>query len=338
MKTRMQYSAGKRQKAGRFVLLSICLLLFAFPAISRAVARDEPLVRVAAESTVHDDQLTLGDIARVRASDPVVAGRLRAVALGYSPNVGAVREIARDRIALAITAAGFAQGTVQIEAPPIARVRRASQIVAAALVREAVERAALAEMRAIGATARLARLDLPPVIEVPAGKIEARASVGSVRDIFAPFIIGIEIWQDGRVVKRLSGTAQVEAFASVIVAAHDLASNARLRKEDVIIEERRLERGTSLYVRDPERLRGTSVRRAVARGEAITTDLLVSEIVIKPGDTVRIVTESGRLQIAAAGEARFAGRIGDRIQVKNNQSGQLLQAVVVDEGLVSVRF
>jgi flagella basal body P-ring formation protein FlgA len=309
--------------ANCLLLTAVCFLLTAVCLLPSVAAKDELLVRVAAESTVHEDLLRLGDIAQVRASDPVVAGRLRAVALGYAPNVGTVREIARDRIALAITAAGFAQGTVQIEAPAIALVRRATQIVAPELVREAVERAALAEMRAIGATARLARLDLPPVIEVPAGKIEARASIGGVRDIFAPFIIGIE---------------QVEAFASVIVAARDLATNARLRKEDVIIEERRLERGTSLYVRDSERLRGTSVRRAVARGEAITTDLLVSEIVIKPGDTVRIVTESGRLQIAAAGEARFAGRIGDRIQVKNNQSGQLLQAVVVDEGLVSVRF
>jgi flagella basal body P-ring formation protein FlgA len=324
--------------ANCLLLTAVCFLLTAVCLLPSVAAKDELLVRVAAESTVHEDLLRLGDIAQVRASDPVVAGRLRAVALGYAPNVGTVREIARDRIALAITAAGFAQGTVQIEAPAIALVRRATQIVAPELVREAVERAALAEMRAIGATARLARLDLPPVIEVPAGKIEARASIGGVRDIFAPFIIGIEIWQEGRVVKRLSGTAQVEAFASVIVAARDLATNARLRKEDVIIEERRLERGTSLYVRDSERLRGTSVRRAVARGEAITTDLLVSEIVIKPGDTVRIVTESGRLQIAAAGEARFAGRIGDRIQVKNNHSGQLLQAVVVDEGLVSVRF
>jgi flagella basal body P-ring formation protein FlgA len=81
-----------------------------------------------------------------------------------------------------------------------------------------------------------------------------------------------------------------------------------------------------------------AVRRTVAKGEAITTDVLAAEFVIHPGDQVRIVSESGKLQVTAKGEARSAGRIGDRIQVKNLQSGVMLQAVVVDEGLVAVRF
>jgi flagella basal body P-ring formation protein FlgA len=124
----------------------------------------------------------------------------------------------------------------------------------------------------------------------------------------------------------------------VIVAARDLAPDSRVRREDVAIEVRRLERAASFYVRDFAGVRARSVRRAVARGEAITTEALVAEIIIKPGDPVRISGESGAVQILVAGEARASGRVGDRIQVKNLQSGALLQAVVVDEGLVRVRF
>ena len=321
------------------LLLSLCCLLFmVVRSLPVVLAGDEPLVQVAAESVAREDRLTLGDIAKIRADDPSVAERLRAIALGYAPNVGAVREIARDRIVLAVTSAGFPQGTLRIEAPPVALVRRESQVVAPELVREAVESAALSELRARGAVARLARLDLPASIEAPTGKIEARASIGGVRDIFAPFIVIIEIRLEGRVVRRFSATAQVEAFAPVVVAARDLAANSRVRKEDIGIEVCRLERATSFYIHDPARLRGTSVRHEIARGAAITTDLLVAEIIVKPGDAVRIIGESGQLQVIAAGEARAAGRVGDRIQVKNNQSGLLLQAVVVDEGLVSVRF
>jgi flagella basal body P-ring formation protein FlgA len=293
---------------------------------------------VAAESVAHADRLTLGDIAEIQAADQVVAERLRALALGYAPYVGVVRELPRQRIAIAITAAGFPAGTVRIEAPPVALIRRAAQTVAPELVREAVERVTLTELRANGAVARLVRLDLPPAIEAPAGEIEVRASIGGVRDFFAPFSVAVELWQAGRVVHRFSTTAQVEAFAPVVVAARDLPANVRVRKEDLALEVRRLERPASLYLRDETRLRGTSVRRVVARGKAITTDLLVAEIVIRTGDAVRIMSQADRLQVVALGEARTAGRIGDRIQVKNKESGLLLQAVVVDEGLVSVRF
>jgi flagella basal body P-ring formation protein FlgA len=328
----------ERQKITGYKLVPLCLLSTVYCLLPTTYAKDEPIVCVAAESVARADRIALGDIAEVRAGDPAVVERLRAVALGYAPNVGAVRELPRERIVLAINAAGFAASSVRIEAPPVVLIRRAAQTVAPELVREAVERATLTELRASGAAARLVRLDLPPVIEAAAGELEVRASIGGVRDLFAPFIVAVELWQAGRVVQRFSTRAQVEAFASVVVAARDLPANVRVRKEDLAVEVRRLERAAALYLRDETRLRGTSLRRVVARGEAITTDLLVAEIVIKPGDPVRIVTQGDHLQIVASGEARAAGRIGDRIQVKNNQSGLLLQAVVVDEGLVSVRF
>jgi flagella basal body P-ring formation protein FlgA len=101
---------------------------------------------------------------------------------------------------------------------------------------------------------------------------------------------------------------------------------------------RRLERAVSSYVRQPKALRGMRLRRTLARGEALLGEALSADIVIKPGDTVRIIGQSGRIYVEVKGEARAAGHIGDRIQVKNVQSGILLQAIVEDEGVVRVRF
>jgi flagella basal body P-ring formation protein FlgA len=258
--------------------------------------------------------------------------------LGYAPEVGLVREITRERLALAITAAGFAEGTVRLVSSPVILVRRAAQVIDLALVREEIERATLGEFNAAGATARLSRLDLPALIEAPAGKIEIRATTSQVRDVFAPFTVFVELRQEGRVVKRFNAVAQIEAFATVLVAAREIAANTRLRSEQFKAEVKRLENPLHDYVIDPERLRGMAVRRDLRRGDAITTEAISAEIVVRPGDQVRIMGQSGPLQIIVAGEARAAGRIGDRIQVKNLQSGTLLQAVVADEGLVRVRF
>jgi flagella basal body P-ring formation protein FlgA len=253
-----------------------------------------------------------------------------------------MRELTRAQVVMALAAAGFNEADVQLDAPDVVIIKRASQQVDLTLVRDAVERATLGDLQANGATARLARLDLPPMIEVPAGKVEARAAMANVRDLYAPFTVFIELWMEGRIVHRLSATAQVEAFAPVLVAARTLAAGTRLRPDAVTTAVRRLNRPLTSYVLDPGRLRGMAVREAVARGEAITTELMLAEYVVKPGDQVRVVGESSdvptKVQIVVNGEARTAGRVGDRVQVKNLQSGNLLQAVVVDEGLVRVKF
>ncbi len=295
-------------------------------------------VQVAAQTVARQDRLTLGDIAGVRAEEAETVTRLRAVSLGYAPNVGMTREIARERIALAIAAAGFAEGSVKLVAPAMVLIRRAAQNVDGFLIRDAIEHATLDALNASGATARLSKLELPANVEAPAGQLEIRASAGQVRDVFAPFTVFVELWQEGRVVKRFNAIAQVEAFAPVLVVAREIAANTRLRHDSFKLEVKRLERPLNQYVTDPEALRGMAVRRAMARGEAITTDAINSEIVVRPGDQVRIIGQSGALQLIVTGEARAAGRIGDRIQVKNAQSGALLQAIVADEGVVRVRF
>lgn len=295
-------------------------------------------VSVAAETIAQGERLTLGDVAEIHSTDAATVERLRAVALGYTPNVGAVRELTREKIQLSIAAAGFSADSVTLQAPAVAIIKRAAQTVAPEMLREAVERAVLSELQAMGATAQLVRLDLPESIEVPSGKVEARVIPGRVKDYFAPFITSIELLVDGRVIRRLSATAQIIAQAPVLVAAHDLTERTRIRDGDVRVEMRRLERSVSIYIRDTERLRGAAVTRTIASGEPIMTDAIYADIIIKPGDPVRIVGESGAVSLNVAGEARAAGRVGDRIQVKNLQSGVLLQAIVVDEGLVRVRF
>lgn len=329
----------------KFALIQVMAML-ALSGVWGSAAQDgRPLVRVAAEVTAQGELLTLGELAEVVAKNAETAAKLRAVSLGYAPNVGAVREIQRERIALAIAAAGFTAEAVRLESPAIIRIRRAAQAIEPGLIREAVERVTLAELLASGATARLVRLDLPAIIEAPAGRVEVRASTGTVRDLFAPFTVFVELWVDGRISNRFAVTAQLEAHAPVLVATKDLAAGTRARRDDFTMLVRRLERPATAYIRDLNRLRGLTLRRAVARGETLLAEALLADIIIKPGDAVRIMAESsgagatgGCLQIVVEGEARGAGRIGERIPVRNKISGALLQARIVDEGLVRVDF
>lgn len=337
--------------------LTLLLLLMVMAAgVSHAKARnnvhqsalvDEPAlyVLIASEAVVQRDQFTLADIGQVvvdqgdeNSANNEALQALQLVALGYAPNPGAVRELSKDRILQAIASAGFPAGYVQLQAPQVIHIRRASQIINQTMIVKEVERVALSDLKANGAIGRIMQLNLPAVIQAPAGTTEIRATMGGVKDLFSAFGISIEIWVDGRMVQRISTMVQIEAFAPVLVACRSLAPGERIRSADVSFEPRRLKFLPSRYVRSVEALRGASLRRALNRGEELTADLLYAEKVIKQGDNVRVIGRSDRIYVEVAGEARTAGRIGDRIQVKNLQSGLLLQAIVKDEGVVEVNF
>lgn len=327
---------GLASSATLFVVC-VAILFCVRPAFASTDAK-AATVTIKSEISVRSDKFTLGDIADVRATLPQFSARLREIALGYSPQVGAVRELTRQRLQLAIAGAGISAELVELNTPLVVKVRRQSQRVDQTTIRAAIETSLFDTFKAMGAEARISSLDLPLEIEVPMGNLLVRATAASAQNLLAPFSVGLELVVDGQVVRRISVAAKVEAYADVMVAAHDIAQGKRLTALDFTTEKIRLDLNPRLYITDKSTLKGKSLAYPVKQGQPLTTRDLVSDLVVKPGDSVRIQGESGSLKLIVLGEARGSGRIGDRVLVKNLQSGLMFQAVIVDEGMVSVRF
>ena len=301
-------------------------------------ADEKAVIRLSAETVIENERVTLGDIAEISGAGEETINRLRAVSLGYAPNIGMTRELRKEDILLAVAAAGFAKSDFTLNAPARIAVRRAAQIVNRDLLREAVEKAILINFQNENVTAKIVRLDLPADLRVPTGKTQVRASAANVVNFFAPFSVSLEIRVDEQIVKRISVTAQIEATAEVLVAARDLTSGDKISEADARREVRRLEKPLNNYLRDAKNLRGMVLLKNLFAGAEIGTDAVAAGYVVRAGDSVRIIGVSGKTQIIISGEARSSGRIGDRISVKNLQSGAILQAFVVDEGAVKILF
>lgn len=329
-----------KEKQTRFKRKIVCALFLFFCFASLYITGESKsvvaTVRVKNETVVKNDRLTLGNIAEIFSQDSTTTERLSAIPLGYAPNVGAVRELAKERILMAISSAGFSSEDFSFESPAVVRVRRESQRIESNQIRVVVEDAVLSPLKTVGVNAQIIKLDIPANVDVPTGAVEVRAKSGTVKDLFSPFPVSIEILVDGRVVKRISAMTQVEATMQVAVAARDIQPNERIKETDISIETRKLEKAVTNYFRDFSGLKGADASKPIAKGEIITNTSVVAGLVVKVGDKVRILYQSGKMQIAVSGEARASGRIGERIQIKNIQSGILLQATIVDEGLVQV--
>lgn len=314
------------------------LLIFLIAKTSLAQSENITVIRLLAEITVTKDKLKLGEIADITASEEKIEEILENVSLGYSPQVGLVREISRDKVKLAIASAGVPNNQIQLDMPESIIVRRASQEIDLEVIRQEVERISLSDLEASGATARLVRLDLPAQVLVPAGEVEINVVIPAVRNAFAPFVVLIEIRVDKVLVRRLNTNAEIEAYASVVMANKLLKAGTVLRSEDVTIEPIRLKFPINQYIRDLKTLRGVSLAKNISQGEPILTGNIVPSIVVKQGDLVQVIATNNKLTIQAKAEAITAGRIGDRIKIKSAFSETLLDAIVVDEGVVKVSF
>jgi flagellar basal body P-ring formation protein FlgA len=323
----------KRNIRSASVIAAAMFLIFC--GLSLVHAQGPAVVTVNPETTIEGDRVTLGRISSI-SGNTAVTERLSKVSLGYAPNIGMTREIRREQILLAIKAAGFSESDVNLESPSVALVRRPGQIISETLIRKAIENTFLPRLQAENVNARLTRLSIPPNIQVPIGKIDLRVNSSSVRNIFMPFSLPVEVRVNGSLMRTFPVTCEIEAYADIFRAVKDLPVGAGIAVNDLRRENTRIDRPVANYVRDLSALRGAALIRGVWSGSALTRDSIAAVAVIKPGDPIRIETGSGKMKIIVNGEAKAAGRIGDRISVKNSQTGTILQAFVVDKGVVKI--
>ncbi|MCD9184958.1 MAG: flagellar basal body P-ring formation chaperone FlgA [Pyrinomonadaceae bacterium] len=300
-------------------------------------AQTKTQIRLASETTVTDEYIKLGNIAEITGEE-VKTNRLKQISLGYAPKAGMFREIRREQITLLIAAAGFSENEVLLDAPTQILIRRASQNLNENLLKQAVETEVLKNFQSENVNAKLVRLDLPSNVALPSGEISVKADAKNVRNFFTPFSVSIEIRVDNVVSRRFSATAQVEAFGDILVANRNLISNEKISETDVRIEKRRLEKPLTSYFQKFDKLRGAVSLKNIAEGTELTSDSFAAGVVVRNGDLVKIEGVSGKIKIIVSGEARASGKIGDRISVKNSQSCAILQATVIDQGLVRINF
>lgn len=318
--------------------MKILLIIIIFISSISALAQNKAVINLADETIIDGEQILIGEIAQISANEDSTR-RLRKISLGFAPNIGMKREIFRNSVLMALAAAGFSPNDFTLNSSTKISVRRSSQIVEEDLIREAVEKAVIGNFQRENVEVKITKLQFPAKIELPKGKIEIIAApMNGVRNFLAPFTVLLEIRLDGKTRHRTSANVEIEIFTEVLVMNKALETNERISETDVHKAKARLEKPLSNYLLDAEKLRGKKLLKSVSADEPLLATSIIADAVIRTGDSVKIVGQSGKMQIVVLGEARAAGRIGDRIPVKNSQSGIILQATVVEEGLVKITF
>lgn len=131
---------------------------------------------------------------------------------------------------------------------------------------------------------------------------------------------------------------QIKAYTKIITARQSLPRGTILQNSDLRIEKREISRFRSgVFTRKSEVI-GMTIKRAIASGSVLTPRLVQPRQLVKRGQSVTILAESGGLLIRVKGEALMDGHHGQSIQVKNSRSGKKFTAEVVAIQTVRVKM
>lgn len=133
-------------------------------------------------------------------------------------------------------------------------------------------------------------------------------------------------------------TVAVKSFGQVLILTKQLSRNDRVSPQHIAAEMRdtsTLQRG---YLTDAADIIDQQATRVIPVGSVLYKSQFTAPTLIKRGERVSIQSGKAGLLITSTGVAMMDGTQGQQISVKNVSSQRVIQATVVNSGLVNVFF
>lgn len=131
-------------------------------------------------------------------------------------------------------------------------------------------------------------------------------------------------------------SVRIDVFGPVLVARQPLARGQDIHAADLDLVERNLANLPYGYYTDPGAIAGQLAKRTIAAATVITPNMLAAPKLVKRGEQVSIIAESGPLTIRSAGKALGDGTSGDLVKVRAQGSQRVIDGIVVSRGVVKV--
>ena len=131
-------------------------------------------------------------------------------------------------------------------------------------------------------------------------------------------------------------SARIDVFGPVLVTRQPLTRATLVHADDLELVERNLSDLPYGYYTDSERLAGMLTKRTIAAATVITPQMVQAPKLIKRGERVTVVAETGPLKIRTVGKALSDGRSGDLVRIQSEGSNKVVNAIVVSQGVVKV--
>jgi flagella basal body P-ring formation protein FlgA len=292
-------------------------------------------ITVARDVVVPGDVVRLGDVAALEGE----GGRaLAQVPLGAAPLAGESRMLDGAGVLAALRREAATLDGLTYTIPAAVRVRRASQEVSEAAVRQSLEALLAETLGAAAGDAVVRSVELPGPTRIPAGPFRARVIVPPGVPLLGRVRLQVELSVEERPVKTVWATADIGLYAPVVIARRPVARGETLAADDLTLDRRDLSEMPRGVLTSLAEATGTIARAPIAALAPIRREQVEAPATVHRGDVVLLVAERGALRISAPGEARENAGVGQQVHVLNRTSRKDVTGHVLDASTVAVDF
>jgi len=319
------------------VILGITLALAA-PSLHRAevgAAEPEGRIVVLDEASSDGEMIRLADVAQLEGP---AAEALAGLEIGRAPTPGRMRTVSGETILGALRRHGVDFERVRYVIPPVVHVQRHAQEVAASAIRDIVHDYLGGQIDRAGGHVAVHGVEVPGPVLLAPGPYRSRVTRQRESPLAGRTQLMVEFLQADRVVSAVPVTAQIAVFEDIYVTRHAVPAGTVVTAEDVLTERRdvsTLPRGMITRAADAV---GKETKMALPPLTPLRHEQLGTPALVRRGEVVTLVAESGALVITTTGEVRENAARGDQVHVLNQSSGAEVVGRVVDERTVAVAF
>jgi flagella basal body P-ring formation protein FlgA len=133
-------------------------------------------------------------------------------------------------------------------------------------------------------------------------------------------------------------SAIIKIYQMVVVLSQPIQRGEIFTRQHLAIEKREVSNLREDFATQIEQIENKQATRQLNTGTVISPRNLAEPKMVKRGDKVVISTAKPEFSIRMNGTAMMDGTKGQLITVKNQNSGRIINATVIEPGLVSVNY
>ena len=316
-------------------LLIICGLMESTREVNAA---DVTRIRILPNVQINDEDILLGEIAGIKGDDPLLLQKLNSIVIAKSPLPGRSRTLENQAFKIRLKQSGIDLSQLALNIPANVVVTRncieVSRERIKALVSDFIEKNILKDH----VDGSIKDIQVANGLQLPNGRITFKIKPPPNRDLLGKIPFSVHFDVNGKFYKRVWATATVELMSEVVITKKPLGRHKPITEDDIELLKMDLTKLPSGVITDLEAVLGKRTIRSIGAKTVLRANLLELPPLVKRGDVVVIIAESGGLKITALGQVKKTGRLGENIPVMNYDSKKILHGRVMDSSTVKVEF
>lgn len=310
-------------------LLLILALLISTPHYADAL-----LITLSKSTSVDGKTITLGDIATFDEQDDFTRA-LSTLKIRQAPPPGESLHLRSIKIKQYLVSKEPALLDASWQGSPTVTVHRSGVTIGPDQIQTAIDDYIASNRNNLPpAEIRFIPNSLPLPFKVPTGNLSHEVFPSN------PGIIGSSRFSiifrvDGHVVKNMSVRGKTETLARVVVTSKLLKRGHHLAYEDLttaVVDIGKLGSSSNAI----EDFVGKKLKRSLRAGDVVRASMVETPPVVRRGERVKIVIQTGQLLLTATGLAHSDGGINQMVRVKNINSNKTIYCRVTAPGIVEV--